>query len=312
MSDKKKIFHEKFEALYFFHGNSHNWGMQDFHIHDQHEILLFLNSGSTLEVGDRRYVAAAGDMFLVSRKEHHRTKGAAGQSYERYVLQFDPALLEGMAEAFGYNFVMAFEDRPTNFMHKIHLPEGNLILMKKLFAKVEENIISGTKGGKFSVKLKLSILELLVTINEMWEFFSKDQNHGSIHTENVSDEGTFEVEAGISKDLILQRDRIEAIKKYIKDHCEEKLMLDNIAQRFYVSTYYLSHYFKKETGFTLVQYITNQKLNESKKLLRAGFSVTEVAMRLSFSSDSHFITVFKKNCGITPKQFVKRMDNIEE
>ena len=66
-----------------------------------------------------------------------------------------------------------------------------------------------------------------------------------------------------------------------------------------MNKYYLSHYFKKETGFTLSQYITNQKIMAAKKMLKSGMTVTDVAMRLSYSGDSHFISVFKKMTGIT-------------
>jgi len=301
MQTKGKIFFEEFESLYFFHGSSHNWGMQDFHIHDQHEILLFLSSGSTLEVGSRRYVASAGDLFLLNSKEYHRTAGAAGKPYERYILQFEPELFKETSGAFGYNFAINFENRSDNFIHKIHLSDANLARVEQHFAKIERNITSESKDESTMVRLKLSILELLVTINELYEFLVKEQ--GS--TENLGNSNII-VEAGRTKNLITQRGLIEQIKQHIKENRESKLGLNDIAQKFYMSPYYLSHYFKRETGFTLAQYITNQKLSMAKSLLKKGYSVAEVALRLSYSSDSHFISVFKRNCGITPKQYVKK------
>jgi AraC-like DNA-binding protein len=303
MELKEKVFFEEFESLYYFHGSTHNWGMQDFHIHDQHEILLFLSGGSTLEVGSRRYVAAVGDMFLLNSKEYHRTRGVVGKSYERYVLQFVPELFEDISRAFGYNFTMYFDDRSENFVHRIHLSGSNLAKVEQHFAKIERNIVDESSGENILVKLKLSILELLVTINELYEFLIEEHAGGTDATE---DSGAFKVEAGKTKNLITQKMLVEQIKKFIKENREEKLGLNDIAQRFYMSTYYLSHFFKKETGFTLAQYITNQKIIAAKTLLKQGYSVAEVALRLSYSSDSHFIAVFKRNCGITPKQYAKR------
>jgi AraC-like DNA-binding protein len=43
----------------------------------------------------------------------------------------------------------------------------------------------------------------------------------------------------------------------------------------------------------------------AKKMLRSGMSVTEAALRLSYNSDSHFISTFKKMTGITPGKFAK-------
>ncbi|MCL2375981.1 MAG: AraC family transcriptional regulator [Defluviitaleaceae bacterium] len=306
METKEKIFFEEFESLYYFHGSSQNWGMQDFHVHDQHEILLFLSSGSTLEVGNRRYVAKAGDMFLLNSKEYHRTKGAAGKPYERYVLQFEPELFREISKAFGYNFAMYFEGRPADFIHKIHLSEANLARVEQLFAKIERNIINESKDNNIMVKLKLSILELLVTINELYEFLIKEKANSADGFEN---DDAFQVEAGKTKNLITQRGLIEQIKRYVKENREEKLGLNEIAQKFFMSPYYLSHYFKKETGFTLAQYIANQKIIAAKSLLKKGYSVAEVALKLSYSSDSHFISVFKRNCGITPKQYAKKQDD---
>ena len=302
MNAKDKVFFEEFESLYYFHGSSHNWGMQDFHIHDQHEIYLFLSSGSTLEVGNRRYVAAMGDLFLLNSKEYHRVKGVAGKPHERYVLQFVPEMFTEISRAFGYDFAMYFEDRSANFIHKIHLSEANLARVEQHFAKIERNIVNESKDENVMVKLKLSILELLVTINELYEFLVKEQVAGAESAENGD---TFQVEAGKPKNLVTQRNLIEQIKKHVKDNKEEKLGLNDIAQSFFMSPYYLSHYFKKETGFTLAQYITNQKITAAKSLLKKGYSVAEVALRLSYSSDSHFISVFKRNCGITPKQYAK-------
>lgn len=80
----------------------------------------------------------------------------------------------------------------------------------------------------------------------------------------------------------------------------DRLKIETIAQALHVSRDYLSQAFKKETGISLHKYILNQKLEESKKMLSAGMSVNEVSYTLGFSSESHFIQVFKKKYSITP------------
>jgi len=304
---KERVFFEEFESLYYFHGSSQNWTMQDFHFHNQYEIILFLSDGATLEVGSRSYSVNAGDLFLLNNKEYHRTCGAIGKPHYRYVLMFEPELLKDVSKAFQYDFTTFFENRPGNFVHKLHLTTSNLAKVERLLGKIEKNINTG-KEDRIKVKLKLSILELLVVINEMYEFFMKEQE---ISKETNTGGGIVRKEAKIEfKNPVLYRERIEQIKKYISTNVEDKMELDDIAKKFYISRYYLSHYFKKETGFTLVQYITNQKIIAAKALLKEGYSVTEVATRLSYNSDSHFISVFKKSSGITPKQYAKeKKDN---
>lgn len=291
---KERVFFEEFDSFYYFHGSSHNWAMQDFHFHNHYEIILFLNDGATLEVGNRSYQAEAGDLFLINNKEYHRTCGSAQQPYSRYVLMFVPELLSSAAHVFGYDFSHFFENRAENFMHKLHLSSEN---MERITAQMDkiELYLSEREDPAVKVKLKLAILELLVTINEMYEFFvSRIQ------------ETVCETDPELSfKEPVLYRERIEQIKKYISSHVGEKLDLDEIAGQFFISRHYLSHYFKKETGFNLAQYITNQKVTAAKALLKQGHSVSEVAVRLSYNTDSHFISVFKRSTGITPKQYAK-------
>lgn len=297
---KERVFFEEFESLYYFHGSSQNWAMQNFHFHNQYEILLFLSEGATLEVGSRSYQVSAGDLFLLNNKEYHRICGAPGKPHNRYVLMFEPELLKPMAEAFEYDFAMFFENRTGNFIHKLSLTEEKLEEVERLLQRIERSI---NRSGEdpYKVKLKFAILELIVVINEMYEFFEKEQSDGSL-----PEEGAEEADREVSfQDPVLYRERIEEIKKYVCANVGQKLELDRIAREFFISRYYLSHYFKKETGFTLVQYITNQKIACAKHLLKKGYSVTEAAEHLSYNSDSHFISVFKKATGITPKQYAK-------
>ncbi|MFT4006925.1 MAG: AraC family transcriptional regulator [Lacrimispora sp.] len=295
---KERVFFEEFDSLYYFHGSSENWAMQGFHFHNQYEIILFLTDGALMEIGNRTYSVKAGDLFFINNKEYHRTSGAEGKTHNRYVLMFEPELLKPMAEAFQYDFSMFFENRPETFIHKLHLAAERLEKVERLFGKIERNINS-LKGAEASVRLKLSILELITAINEMYRFFMEQEKNKSFQ-DPEEEQGSQEF-----KDPILYRERIEQLKKYIAAHVEERLDLDEISRKFYINRYYLSHYFKKETGFTLMQYVANQKVIAAKALLKEGHSVTDVALQLSYNSDSHFIAVFKKLTGITPKKYAQ-------
>lgn len=302
---KARVFFEEFNSLYFFHGSTQNWVMQDFHFHNEYELILFLNDGATLEVENRSYCAESGDLFLLNNKEYHRTIGAAGKPHNRYVLMFAPEFLQTAEKLFDYDFAMFFEHRRGNFVHKLHLSKDNLNKVTKMLNKIE-TCISTCDEPSVKVKLKLAILELMVTVNELYEFFTRHQTEAAAAADIDVGREALPVEF---KEPILYRERIEQIKKYIIAHVDQKLELDEIAKSFYISRHYLSHYFKKETGFSLVQYITNQKVVAAKALLKKGYTVSEVAVRLSYNSDSHFISVFKRSTGITPKQYAKEKNN---
>ena len=67
---------------------------------------------------------------------------------------------------------------------------------------------------------------------------------------------------------------------------------------------YLSRLFKKETGVSVSAYIRSQKIDMAKNLLRfSDYSMIDIANRLSFSSQSHFIQQFREVVGMTPKKY---------
>lgn len=97
---------------------------------------------------------------------------------------------------------------------------------------------------------------------------------------------------------------INACKEYIYSHIKERITIEDLADELGVSSGYLSRLFKKETGVSVSAYIRSQKIDMAKNLLRfSDYSMIEIANRLSFSSQSHFIQQFREVVGMTPKKY---------
>lgn len=97
---------------------------------------------------------------------------------------------------------------------------------------------------------------------------------------------------------------INACKEYIYSHIKDRITIEDLADEFGVSASYLSRLFKKETGISVSEYIREQKINIARNLLRfSDYSMIEIANRLSFSSQSHFIQQFKETVGVTPRKY---------
>lgn len=91
---------------------------------------------------------------------------------------------------------------------------------------------------------------------------------------------------------------------YIYTYINERITIEDIAKHLELSESYLSRLFKKEVGVSISDYIREQKVERAKNLLRhSDFSLIDIANHLSFSSQSHFIQVFKTQTGMTPKAF---------
>ncbi|WP_337102499.1 helix-turn-helix domain-containing protein [Paenibacillus sp. YIM B09110] len=97
---------------------------------------------------------------------------------------------------------------------------------------------------------------------------------------------------------------IATCQEYIFNHLYENTPLSILADIAGLQENYLSQLFKKETGVTITQFIQQEKVEEAKKLLElTSEPVTAVAAKLNFFDQNHFIKIFKRYTGLTPKKY---------
>ncbi|MBQ6231480.1 MAG: helix-turn-helix domain-containing protein [Eubacterium sp.] len=91
---------------------------------------------------------------------------------------------------------------------------------------------------------------------------------------------------------------------YITDHLHDNITVPELAEHVNLTVKYLSKLFKKEMGYSINEHIRRLKVEEAKSLLRYSYkSSLEIATDLGFTSHSYFITVFKKETGMTPREY---------
>lgn len=97
---------------------------------------------------------------------------------------------------------------------------------------------------------------------------------------------------------------VKQLEDYIYLHLHEKIRVEELANEVGLTPNYLSSLFKKETGRSIQQYITNKKIEvASNMLLYSEYSLTDIGNILAFSSTSHFIKTFKSIMEQTPRQY---------
>jgi len=100
-------------------------------------------------------------------------------------------------------------------------------------------------------------------------------------------------------------------KQYIDKHYTDKLNLNEIAEKAFISKFHFIRLFKSLYGVTPYQYLKAVRIDNAKQLLISQISISNVCSTVGFDSLTSFSTLFKKITGKTPYQFQKQKSNFE-
>ena len=103
-----------------------------------------------------------------------------------------------------------------------------------------------------------------------------------------------------------QLDTVIGTRHYINNNFDRELNLDLLSHIRFTSKFHLLRLFKKYYGQTPKQYLLDKRIQQAKKLLTQGRSVTETCYDIGFDSPCSFSTLFKSRVGFTPVEFQKR------
>jgi len=101
---------------------------------------------------------------------------------------------------------------------------------------------------------------------------------------------------------------VEKLKDTIKSRFYEDLSISVLAEQAGFNSSYLSRLFKLETGKGFVQMLTEQRMAESKRLLKeTKQNIAEISRSVGYWDEKHFIRTFKKETGVTPAEFRRQL-----
>lgn len=97
---------------------------------------------------------------------------------------------------------------------------------------------------------------------------------------------------------------IERIKKIIEQRYMDDIDVRTISNEVYLSPNYISLMYKKETGESIIEYLTRIRMEIAKELLKTtDLKVSEISERVGYESPYYFSVVFKKHTGIHPLKY---------
>jgi len=265
-----------------------NDGMTIVYPHWHKEIEIIYASRGEVKVGinDTVIEVCEGEILVIANGEPHYF--LASPNSERYVFQFEMRL-------FDESFLRGSEESLVGLFAKgeaysRYWPDHLQQKTRELLVELYELEVEQPKGKNYVVLSNLARF-----IGECYAHLPKKAEEHSSQTPTAIHR----------KDTLV---RLNSVFEYIESRYQESITLDEVAKFVGFSPYYFTRFFKKNTGQTFVQFLTEYRINRAKFILaQEEIPMIEVAEKSGFSSVKTFHHVFKEEVGISPLQYQKKM-----
>ena len=245
------------------------------HSHSFFEILYCCNDcGAEYLVGSERYRLQPGDIILVPPGVSHRPLLPENnpKPYTRFVLWLSREFMEQYTSLFPYPF--AQQEAKTNMLRTGGTQWQHL---EELFQK-----------GVFETEQAADGWEAVVIGNTITLLTLINRAAADKHAHTLKAE---------------KPELLDQLAAYVEEHYASALTLHEISRAFYISQSTVSHLFKNRLGVSFYRYVTQRRLIAAKQLIETGMALEEVCGTCGFQDYSGFYRSFKKEYGISPRQY---------
>lgn len=188
-------------------------------------------------------------------------------------------------------------------------------ILRELTAHMED---AKVHVGQYQVYM-LTVVNCLVRLMQQYdlnmeEMFDSEEQYtdimrGVCRRETFADE-LVPVACRMNEALNRERDNttkrvILEAKAYIQEnYSDPDLSVDMLCRHLHMSPAYFSTVFKRETGQTYINYLTEVRLREAEELLKNTDDKTYmIAQKVGYQEQNYFSYVFKKQFGISPTKY---------
>lgn len=250
------------------------------HSHSFYEIVYILsNSGTQYLVGTKRYLLQRGDIILVPPGIGHKPLFPAelAEPYRRIVLWISTDFIEGL---------------------KYILPSNSMQFTDRVF--------------------------LLRTTNTPWEVIGTHFQQGLKEAQDKKDGwqvalcgNTMQLLTLFMRAMTEPQNRppktekpelLDDVVSYIESHLGEKITLSDTAQRFFISESTIGQTFQKKMHVSFYHYVTQRRLIAAKSMIMEENNLDTLSEKVGFSDYSTFYRAFKKEFGISPREYRKLIE----
>lgn len=249
------------------------------HSHSVYEVYFLISGKRRYLMGDAIYDVEPGDLVIVPKEQLHRTTSESSEGYHRYVVYFDRRQICLLAALVGEEALQALLRGGC-----LQLPAQASRELQCLFEALAREL---TTPGEYAFGIATHLLQgILLTA----------LRHGK------------------SKDTASDAlaDRIQTVVHYITEHYPQPITLEDAAHMACMEKTYFSRRFRKLTGFGFLEYLTQRRLLEAKRLLReTRLSIGQISEACGFSGGNYFGDVFHSSFGLSPTAYRKQQQNTD-
>lgn len=248
--------------------------MPDMHYHNTYELYYILEGGREYFIEDKFFTTHKGDFVYIPAGMLHRTDGQLTTRILTYMTKdlmerfFAPKMLKAILPE------EAFVFRPEESLAKDF--HG---LVTRLYAEYSTYMEDPTSSD--TALLAGLLFKVLFFIN---------------------------TERNTYVDQPFEDRRISSIVQYINRNFAQITSIEEIADHFFLSKYYLCHMFKAALGVPLVTYLHTIRIKAACELIESDkYKITDIATKCGFNTTPYFCKVFKDEKGITPSEYKRSL-----
>ena len=259
------------EDFRLFHINDRTDREFELHYHDFHKIIVFVSGKVTYHIEGKAYQLKPQDILLVSQGAIHKPEIDPSIPYERYIFWIRDDLSSPELNT-------CFQKANDRSFNLIRLDSVLQEKLKDLLPEIEHSLRDTQFGD--SILSKALFAQFMVYINRIF-----------LKSSSAPDQKSYSSDS-----------QVEQLLKYINRNLSENLSIDHLAEKFFFSKYHMMRKFKKETGYTIHNYIISKRLLHARSLITQGTPVMKAAMQSGFQDYTAFVRAYKKQFGTVPTQ----------